>query len=320
MSIASRKYDEIMQEYADVRRSNAQLLLERKNRIYNEIPEYKQIDDEISELSVSQAKLLITTDADSASVLLALRKQISEMSERKLKLLTAAGYLADYLSPVFNCPDCRDTGYIDQERCHCLKKKIIEVFYSQSHIKSVLEKENFTSLTYKYYNESEKAQMEAYIKRARDFVDTFDSSFNNLLMFGKVGAGKTFLSNCIAKELLDQGHSVIYFTAYQLFELIAQITFNRDAAESSDINDILECDLLIIDDLGAERPNSFTISQFFLILNERLQRKRSVVISTNLDPSQLRDTYSERSISRILGNYTIMEFTGRDMRTLMRFS
>ena len=152
------------------------------------------------------------------------------------------------------------------------------------------------------------------LKKAKDFVANFDHSFENLFIYGDTGVGKTFLSYCIAKELLDSTHSVIYYSAFDLFEAFAQKTFSH-SEESQDKNDyILDCDLLIIDDLGTELTNSFVSSQFFLCINERILRKKSTIISTNLTLPNFMDNYTERVFSRVSSNYTMIKLIGKDIR------
>ena len=151
------------------------------------------------------------------------------------------------------------------------------------------------------------------------FIDHFDDEFNNLYFYGDTGIGKTFLSNCIAKELLDRGYSVIYFTAFQLFDILGRDKFGRNENASDAHQNIFGCDLLIIDDLGTELSNSFTSSQLFLCLNERILRRKSTIISTNLRMNQLADIYSERVLSRISSSYTVMNLFGADIRILKRY-
>ena len=153
-----------------------------------------------------------------------------------------------------------------------------------------------------------------------EFVADFDhpDTFSNLYLYGDTGIGKTFLSNCVAKELLDRGHSVIYFTAFQLFDILSKGVFEKDEDALAAHQNIFTCDLLIIDDLGTELSNSFTTSQLFLCLNERILRKKSTIISTNLGMNQIADIYSERVLSRISSNYTLLKLFGADIRILKR--
>ena len=154
------------------------------------------------------------------------------------------------------------------------------------------------------------------VAKCKDFIRHFDDEFSNLYFYGDTGIGKTFLSNCVAKELMDSGHSVIYFTAFQLFDILSKGVFDEDAVAAH--RNIFTCDLLIIDDLGTELANSFTTSQLFLCLNERILRKKSTVISTNLGMTQLADIYSERILSRISSYYTLIKLFGDDIRILKR--
>lgn len=161
--------------------------------------------------------------------------------------------------------------------------------------------------------------MPAIIDACRLFVQTFDGKFQNLMLYGPVGTGKTFLTNCIAKELLDRSHSVVYFTAFQLFELLSPShTEENDLRQRSEA--VLDSDLLILDDLGTEMLNTFTVSRLFQVLNERALRRRSTIISTNLSLKDFRDLYSERIFSRITSSYTLLKFTGSDIRIRRKIS
>ena len=237
--------------------------------------------------------------------------------------MQAHGYPADYFQPPYTCPDCLDTGYIGHERCHCLKQAAIDLVYTQSNLKGILEQENFASFSMDYYDNDiydENTRISSYeaaqnaLLQCHRFVDTFDSSFENLLLFGDTGVGKTFLSNCVAKELLDTGHSVIYFSAHHLFDLLAQKTFAKDPQAAESYRNIFDCDLLIIDDLGTELTNHFTTSQFFVCLNERIRKEKSMLISTNLQLFDIATIYSERIFSRISNSFTILHLFGKDIR------
>ena len=146
------------------------------------------------------------------------------------------------------------------------------------------------------------------------FIRQFDKEFHNLFLYGDTGTGKTFLSNCIAKELLDTGHSVIYFTAFQLFDILEKNKFQKDSKAEASMQHMFDCDLLIVDDLGTELANTFTVSQLFLCLNERILRKKATIISTNLGIDQLSTIYSERIFSRIVSSYTMIKLFGDDIR------
>ncbi len=155
------------------------------------------------------------------------------------------------------------------------------------------------------------------------FINNFDKTFDNLLFYGRAGTGKTFLINCIAKELIEKSYSVIYLSAVQLFDLLADYSFKRSNTtiyRQISFDELLRCDLLIIDDLGTEMSNSFTESSLFDCLNERLIHQKSTIISTNFSLQELQQKYEERIFSRTAGNYTPLKIFGDDIRIKKKFT
>ena len=285
MALTNAQYDEIMRGYEQRQTENRHRLELRTKEIYEKEPRLTLLDDEISSTSVSSARLLLSGDEAESQKL---RERLTLLQKEKSGLIASLGYPKDYLAPTYTCADCKDTGYIGNERCHCFKQAAIDLVYTQSNLKSVAE--------------------------CRNFIAGFTKEFSNLFLYGDTGVGKTFLSNCVAKELLDRGHSVIYFTAFELFHVFEKNVFERAQDMALPYQNIFDCDLLIIDDLGTELSNSFTVSQLFLCLNERILRKKSTIISTNLGLNQLAEIYSERTFSRISSNYTMIKLFGDDIR------
>lgn len=285
------------------------------------IPELSELDDAISSFSIKQARLLLDGDM---SALEKLKVQVHKLSARKKELLVSNGFPEDYLELHYSCPDCKDTGYIGMDKCHCFQKAIVDLLYMQSNLQEALDKENFSTCSLKYYSSnhidpltgrSSLEAMKTALNTCHEFVDTFSEEFHNILLYGDTGVGKTFLSHCIAKEIMDASYSVIYFSASRLFDLLAQNTFGKKEEQDTDtLEHIYGCDLLIIDDLGTELSNSFTISQLFVCLNERILRKKSTIISTNLALEDIKSIYSERIFSRVSGGYTMLRLTGDDIR------
>lgn len=320
MALTNPQYDSILRKYQDKQLRNHQIVRQRQERLYQEIPALAQLDSQMAEYSVAGAEGLLSGDADASR---RLKKQLQVLKKQRYSLMAEAGYPPDYLTPPYDCPDCRDTGFIDGKKCHCLIQASIDLVYAQSRLGDILEKENFDHYSFSYYSNDivdEASQMTSLecahnaFDLAKKFVHNFTREGGNLLLYGDTGTGKTFLSNCIAKALLDRGISVIYFTAFQLFELLEKEVFHKDVAAKDSHEQIFSCDLLIIDDLGTEFSNSFTTSQLFLCLNERLLYGKSTVISTNLSIKQLQDLYTERTSSRIISQYTPIKFFGRDIR------
>ena len=315
MALSNSQYDEIFRTYDERQLHNQHVIERRTKEAYAQIPGLKEIDDAIASCSVAQARKLLDGDSDALEEL---KQQLDAYRSKKAALLKEHGLSSDYFKP----------SYINGERCHCFKQAAIRMIYTQSNLKEVLEKENFNTFSYDYYSSEDinpatgRSSLDTIkdaVAKCHYFIDHFDDEFNNLYFYGDTGIGKTFLSNCIAKELLDRGYSVIYFTAFQLFDILGKDKFGRNENASDAHQNIFDCDLLIIDDLGTELSNSFTSSQLFLCLNERILRRKSTIISTNLRMNQLADIYSERVLSRISSSYTVMNLFGADIRILKRY-
>ena len=327
MALKNTQYDEIMREYYRKQTEDRHEQEERIRLASEAVPELSAIDRQIASLSVSSARKALEGDENA---LLHLREDIKALSDRKAALLTSHGYPADYLEMHYHCPDCQDTGYIGQEKCHCFRQAVIDLLYTQSNIHEILEEENFDHFSFRYYSDtavspatglSSLATMKKLVGECMDFIRNFDTEFQNFFFYGDTGVGKTFLSHCIARELLKTAHSVIYFSAFELFDLLGRTTFQRTETEEETKNMhayIFDCDLLIIDDLGTELTNSFISTQLFLCINERLARRKSTIISTNLGLNVFRDTYSERVFSRITSSYKMRKFFGDDIRILKK--
>lgn len=320
MPLNNSQYDSLIRQYNARQFHNQHIHEKRVAEVYAKAPQLEEIDHKISSTSVSCAHRLFDGD-DSA--LDALKSRLAELRTQKADILAHLGYPADYLEPVYTCKDCKDTGYIDNKRCHCFIQSAIDLVYTQSNIKDVLARENFSKFSYDYYSGeqinpatglSALETAQKAVAECQSFIQNFDSSFENLFFYGETGVGKTFLSNCVAKELLDSGHSVIYFTSFQLFDIFEKNTFKKESDAMAANQNIYDCDLLIIDDLGTELSNAFTTSQLFLCLNERMLRRKSTIISTNLNMSELAATYSERTCSRIFSSYTMIKLFGDDIR------
>lgn len=325
MALSNSQYDAIMREYGRQQLENQHQLEARRNEIYRVIPAVRELEAEIAGRSVAGAKRLLAGDT---GALAELREELADLREQKALLIRAKGYPEDYLELHYRCPDCKDTGWRQGRKCHCFLRAQMKLLYAQSNLDHVLDQENFSRLSYDYYDGSEiipelgltnADYMRRVVAGCREFAADFDRKKENLLFTGSTGVGKTFLTNCIAKELIDSGHSVIYLSAGDLFEVFSRNKFDYDTPE--DMRDtyryILDCDLLIIDDLGTELNNSFTSSQLFYCINERMNMSRSTIISTNLSLKQLRDSYTDRVTSRIM-RYRIIPLYGRDIRVLKR--
>lgn len=317
MSLTNTQYDSIIRIYNQKQLKALRENSDRIELINSTLPKYKELGDEIASLALQAAKSRIMgNEADVISI----NNQIDLLSKEKENVLINAGYSKDFLVPSYECKDCKDTGYIGNEKCHCFKQAIISLLYSQSNIENSLNENNFKSLSYDYYKADDLERFESAVLACHKFVDNFNNDYQNLLFYGTVGTGKSFLSGCVAKEILDLGKSVIYFSAIELFEVLSDVMFGKGEQEElrSVRSDLYECDLLIIDDLGTELTNNAVATQIFSLLNERHLLKKSTVISTNLSLEGLRDRYEDRIFSRIAERYSIFKITGPDIRRIRR--
>lgn len=321
MKLNNSQYDTIMRMY-DARQSHARAV---QNSRYEEInahlPEYDALRKESAEVSAEAARAAVMGDMSKRT---RLAEKLASINEEKHLLLAAAGYPEDYLDLHYECPACKDTGFIDGQKCSCFKQAAIDLLYNQSNIKKILLLENFSNFNYDWYSEDYVdpvtgiSALENIINVTRD-VNSFISDFpsgQNLLFYGDTGVGKTFLTHCIASELLGKGHSVLYLSAIDLFDLFSKYTFDNDSEVNyrDAFSQILDCELLIIDDLGTELTNSFTSSRLFYCINERILAGLSTIISTNLSLEELMNTYSERIFSRLTMSYGIYKIFGDDIR------
>ena len=324
--------NDLLKEY-DQKKTRAEIdLINRKNILYNSIPRLKEIEDELNKYAIETTKNILNGNK---STLDDLTNKLNKLKFEKEQILKSKGIDLSYLKPFYECKKCEDTGYITDENhkkimCNCLKQKLINEAFNNSNI-SNLNKEtfsNFNELLYsdevdiaKYkFNISPRRNILNIKEKSIEFIDNFDNpNYKNLLFTGNSGLGKTFISNCIAGELLKKGKTVLYQTAPVLLENVINYKMNKNKDYSSNYyNSILESDLLIIDDLGTESLNSMKLSELFTILNTRLlnlnNKVTKTIISTNLGIKEIFNFYEERIGSRIAGYYDIYYFFGDDIR------
>ena len=325
MGISNTQYKEIMFEYDSTRMKNKRILDARTAEIYEKIPEIKELHDKLVELSLEQARLeLLDPDAAVAKAEDYHQKKDTLLAQKR-ELLIRHNYDENYLNPIYDCKDCEDTGYIAGKPCHCFMQAKLAVLYNNSNLGNILEKENFSTFSEDFYDDTvihdnlsitPRENIRRIRKLCINFIKDFDNSYTNILFYGPTGVGKTFLTHCIAKDLLDTGHTVVYLTSLQLFDILEKNKFQKEDFFQTDeqIDYIINSDLLIIDDLGTELSNSFTISRLYYFIEERHIRKRSTIISTNLSFADIRERYSERILSRFTGYYDFKQIVGNDIR------
>ena len=298
----------------------------RKKKVYHRIPEIKEIDDEVSKIGLKLAKLVLLNPQDKDKILEETKIKMDALKNRKNQLLNDFKIPTGYLNLKYDCPICKDTGFLKTgKKCNCLKQQIINQAYSMSNLSRILNTQNFSTFDPskfsmerdEYLGISPQENILEILSICEGFVFNFNKDNDeNMLFYGDTGLGKSFMSNCIAKELLDKGYVVIYQTAFKMFEIIEDYKFKNadDHISKDNYENLFDCDLLIIDDLGTELTNSFTNSELFNILNTRLLAGKKTIISTNLSPIQLGEIYTQRIFSRVFDRFRMIKFIGNDLR------
>ncbi|NLU23253.1 MAG: ATP-binding protein [Clostridiales bacterium] len=302
----------------------------RRRTVYSRIPRIEAIDKELKTTMSRLISSALQRGTDPVPAIRVLRDRNLDLQRERAELLTRHDYPADYLEEKPNCALCGDTGYRQGSVCRCLQE-----YYTREQIKELsnlldMGTQSFDTFDFKWYSDrvspeqeiSPRANMERNFDLCQDYANEFGPRSSNLLLCGDPGLGKTFLSACIARVVSEGGYSVVYDTASHIFSQFESAKFHRDGDYGSDpeadVNRCLQCDLLIVDDLGTEMITSFVQSALYQIVNTRLLTGKKTIISTNLNPDQIGSRYSGQILSRIEGEYEILPFFGTDIRRLKR--
>ena len=310
---------EILKIYDKLREDEARALKIRKDEISQKYPEIIKLDNKIQKLSLQMAVSVLKSD-DSEKVVGKFKEDITDLRIRKCEMLVERGYDPEYLNLYYNCKRCKDTGFIGNIKCNCYKRKLIELYYKNSELENTIKFNNFDNFDLSLFSShrlgeekfSPRKNMENNLEYIlKDYLPNFSKLSTNLLFYGNPGSGKTYLSYCISKAILDMGYLVVYKTSDELIKNLRDIRFNNDFTLESLI---LECDLLIIDDLGAEHLNEFSITELFNVINKRILTNKKMLISTNLTLPGITKQYSERIASRLIGEFKLCKFYSEDIR------
>lgn len=306
------------------RKKERDILVEsRKTQIYSLLPRVGEIDESISGM-VFAMFTAVSRGENADRAVEEFAEKLKALTEEKKTLIVRAGFEPDYLEPAYRCDICHDTGLAGQQQCRCYKELLTKELMTRSNLGRALETQSFETFSLdKYRNTansgeiaSPRENMIKILEKCRRFADTFDSARENLFFYGPPGLGKTFLSSAIANKAIHRGLSVVYQSAGQLFSSLEDIKFGRAArGEEYAVSNLNEAELLIIDDLGTEFITAFTEAELFKILNARILAGKSTIISTNLTLADVKKVYSERILSRILGEFDMLKFYGDDIRS-----
>ncbi len=283
----------------------------KKAEYYNKEPRLAQIDSEFLKLGPILGMAAISGDS---ARLDAIKTKSNALKEEQDSLKKKMGF--EEYKPL--CPLCNDTGYYGTKLCDCTLKRAKEMSFAALSAQMPLEESSFESFSLDYYSEpAHKATMQKIFDFTKKYAENLNEKSGSILFFGGTGLGKTHLSLAIASAALEKGMGAIYSPAQNLLHKLEKEHFSRNA-DTHTLEDINECDILIIDDLGAEFATSFTQAAIYNIINTRLLLGKPTVISTNLSIEELAEKYTPRVASRIIGSYALKEFCGNDIRQQKR--
>ena len=326
---------QLLKEYDKKRFIEEELADHKKKTFFMAHPELEKINTDLNTLAISISKSVLSNNLEKKNEL---QMQFYNLQSKKKLLYNQLNITDDFFLPQYDCPLCKDTGYILDSNnksvlCNCIKQKLFNIKYNSSNIGD-LDKENFSSFNISLYSDeinkdkykaniSPRKNMENVLNIAKRFINNFDNpNEKNLLFIGNTGLGKTFLSNCIAYELLKKGKTVLYQSSINMLDAVIDYKFGKSDNNENIYNNILNVDLLIIDDLGTENINSIKFAELFNIINSRLLNQNNhitkTIISSNLNIENLFKNYDERIVSRLVGNYNICRFFGDDIRFIKK--
>ena len=329
MALDGKLLAQARKKLEDIRRHNEETQSARQREIYARLPQIRSIDLRMQNQMRELASIALRRDGAAKQALKALEEENLALQARRAELLAAAGYPETYTDDIYSCPDCRDRGYFpDGRMCACLKRLYnAEVTNDLSGL--LKGDEHFGKFRLDYYSSQPdangnvpRAVMELILSGCKDYAQNFSSASRNFVFTGAPGLGKTFLSACIARTVSQKGYSVAYESASVALSAFEKEKFSRDADEAAaagaKVRRYLDCDLLILDDLGTEMNTAFTQSALYTIINQRLIDGKQTIISTNLDEQALTAQYSAQITSRLLGEFRWLHFLGTDIRQMKK--
>ena len=324
MSYSNQTYLKAAQTLEKRRKKAERIQLARKLEISEKIPDISKYEAQLSATGLAVIKAIGM--GENAEEYIAQLSQINLSIQESIKrLLTQNGYPEDYLEIPYTCKKCNDTGFSGGYVCECRKALLKETAMQELASVSASAKCTFENFDVSYYplpvdqnlGVSPQNRMKSVAEYCRCYAEDFDSESESLYLHGATGLGKTHLSLAIANVVTEKGYNVIYDSAQNIFTSLEREKFSYSGNGERE-KELLDCDLLIIDDLGSEFATSFTTSALYNIINTRINRSKPVIISTNLTETELEDKYTQRVTSRIIGNYVSLLFLGKDIRQLKK--
>lgn len=311
-------FAKVRAEYAEKRQKALNIAADHRRILHDRCPELVRIDAELAKTGMRIMDEIGKGRTGLEERLAVIRRDNRELQEQREECMNFYGYPSGYDTPQFECAECEDTGYVQTRMCVCMKRELSRQGMIRAGLSELFKTQNFNTFELKYYESDQRilGRMRMNKEAALDYAEHFSSDTrSNLLLCGGTGLGKTHLSTAIAGSVIERGFDVVYESAPNLLAAMKAESFgNTYNGEKPDTGRYFTCDLLIIDDLGAEQTNSFTLGCFYNLINTRLVSKKPMVISTNLTSAELRTRYNDRIASRLLGEFDLLLFDGKDVR------
>lgn len=306
------------------RRQDARVTADRHIReIGEKIPQIAQMKAELADTGTQLVRVVLAKPQNIEEAIGALRDKSLALQEQIRQLLRENGYPEDYLKEKYTCPYCEDTGYVGNRKCDCLVRLLKRLSAEELNRRSLMELCDFHSFKLDYYPDvtekdgvNPRRQMERVYQYCVRYTESFSLKSSSLFLFGGTGLGKTHLSLAIARGVLEKGYSVIYGSVQDLFRQMEREHFGKEDTDKDTLQSLLDCDLLVMDDLGAEFESGYYTACLYNIINSRINAQRPTIISSNLDSVQIQQRYPERIVSRLLAVYQSLRFVGKDIRQL----
>jgi len=318
MGYNKQNFKRIREEYATKHLVAEEAAESRRAELHMRLPRVAEIDRELGKTGVRIMGAGLLPTAEREAEIERLHAENDKLLAEREACLRAAGYPADYSDVKYECEKCGDSGYVGIKMCDCMRNALVLAGFESSGISRLLETQTFESFSLDYYKNDAKvyANMERVLSVMRAYAEGFDpATAQSLALFGGTGLGKTHLSSAVAREVLKKGYDVVYVTALDLVADFEAEQFGARNITRGELTDkYFDCDLLIVDDLGTELVNQFTVSVIYNLLNIRINRKAPTVISTNLGQKELLAKYNDRVTSRIFGEFRPLLFLGADIR------
>lgn len=318
MGYNRENFNRIKQEYDEKYIKARESADARRFQIHSEIPEIAEIDRILERTGARIMGIICSGTANSEAQIAKLREDNGILVAKRKELLASKGYPADYTDVKYECEKCADSGYVGTKMCECMRKKLVFAGYESSGMSRLMKEQNFANFSLDFYKNSKDnfAKMSDIYKFMKDYAESFSGSGSeNLALFGGTGLGKTHLSSAVAGRLIERGFDVMYAGAVSMISDFENRRFGTGQnVEYGSVDRYTDCELLIIDDLGTEVINQFTVSCIYNVINTRLNKKLPTILSTNLSPTEFRQKYWDRITSRVLGEYRILLFCGVDIR------